>query len=140
VLAGPNAECRLWADILGPRQGAEVLATYTADHAGKAAITSHPFGKGKAIYIGSHLEPSDLGRVVVTLLAANGIRPSVSIPSGVEITVRHDGSERWTYLLNHTAKAVDVPLKSMYRDVLSGKSISGSLNLEPYGVKLLAGS
>ena len=140
VLAGPAAECRLWADILSPREGTEVLATYTVDHAGKAAITSHSFGKGKAIYIGSHLEPADLGRVLVTLLAANGIRPSVSVPSGVETTVRHDGSQRWTYLLNHTSKALDIPLKNTYRDLLSGKSVSRSVSLEPYGVRVLADS
>jgi len=140
MLAGPSAECRLWADILSPREGAQVLATYTAGYAGKAAITSHSFGKGKAIYIGSHLEPSDLGRVLVTLLTANGITQSLSIPSGVEITVRHDGSQRWTYLLNHSSKVVDMPLNNTYRDMLSGKSVSGSVSLEPYGVKLLADS
>jgi beta-galactosidase len=140
VLAGPNAECRLWADILSPREGTEVLATYTVDYAGKAAITSHSLGKGKAIYLGSHLEPSVLGRVLVTLLTANGITQSLSIPSGVEITVRHDGSQRWTYLLNHTSKTVDMPLKNTYRDILSGKSVSGSVSLEPYGVKLLTDS
>jgi beta-galactosidase len=140
ALAGPNAECRQWADILSPREGTEVLATYTVDHAGKAAITSHSFGKGKATYIGSHLEPSDLGRVLVTLLTPNGVTQSLSVPSGVEITVRHDGPQRWTYLLNHTSKAVDIPLKSTYRDVLSGTPVSGSVSLEPYGVKLLADS
>jgi beta-galactosidase len=138
VLAGPNAECRLWADILSPRQGTDVFATYTVDHAGKAAITSHSFGKGRAIYIGSHLDPATLGRVLVTLLAANGIKPSVSVPSGVETTVRRDGSQRWTYLLNHTSKVVDVPLSDTYTDLLSGKSVSSSVSLEPYGVKVLA--
>jgi beta-galactosidase len=138
LLAGHQAECRIWADILEPRQGTEVLARYTVGHAGKAAITSHSFGKGKAIYIGSHLEPSELGRVLFTLLAANGIRQSLGVPTGVEMTVRHDGSQRWTYLLNHTSKAVDIPLKDSYRDLLLGKSVSSSVSLEPYGVKVLA--
>jgi beta-galactosidase GanA len=56
------------------------------------------------------------------------------------MTVRHDGSQRWTYLLNHTSKAVDVPLKNTYRDLLSSKAVSSSVRLEPYGVKVLADS
>jgi beta-galactosidase GanA len=56
------------------------------------------------------------------------------------MTVRHDGSQRWTYLLNHTSKAVDIPLKDNYRDLLSGKSVSSSMSLEPYGVRVLAAS
>jgi beta-galactosidase GanA len=46
-LAGVDADCQVWADILNPG-GAEVLATYTAgSYVGKAAITSRVFGKGK---------------------------------------------------------------------------------------------
>jgi beta-galactosidase GanA len=56
------------------------------------------------------------------------------------MTVRRDGSQRWTYLLNHTSKAVDIPLKESYLDLLSGKSSSSSVSLEPYGVRVLAAS
>src|SRR5437764_5190803 len=44
-LAGPQGQCRLWADLLVP-QSATVLAKYTGPYEG-AAITVNPFGKGK---------------------------------------------------------------------------------------------
>src|SRR5215467_3068756 len=101
VLSGADAECRVWADILGPGQ-AEVLATYTVGaYAGKAAITSHRFGKGKAVYVGPHLEPAELGRVLLTLTAASGVKGPFQTPMGVEVTRRSTGKRTVTFLLNH---------------------------------------
>jgi beta-galactosidase len=136
ALAGPDAECHIWADILEPKK-AEVLATYTGDHAGKGAITVNSFGKGKAIYLGAHLEPGDLARVLLTLMAMNGIRRSVDAPQGIEVARRRAGSTSWTYLLNHTPKALSVPIHGNYLDALDRSAVSGTVNLEAYGVRVL---
>ena len=91
LLAGPNAECHIWADILEPRQ-AEVLATYTGgNYEGKAAITSNKLGKGKAIYVGPRLEPRDLGRVLLALLPASGISSPISAPQSKSYFDSADG-------------------------------------------------
>jgi beta-galactosidase len=135
-LAGANADCNLWADILDPKQ-AEVLATYTGDYAGKAAITSNNFGKGKAIYIGAHLEPADLARVLLTLLAMHGIKMQAQLPQGVEITRRSAGGKSWTYLLNHNATPQTVQLPGTFKDALDQSSIAGPVMLPAYGVRVL---
>jgi beta-galactosidase len=137
TLAGPNADCHVWADILEPKQ-ADVLASYTeGSYAGKAAITSHTFGKGKAIYVGAHLEPADLARVLLTLIAGNGVKSSLDAPQGVEVTIRGAGKTRWIYLLNHSAAAQTVKMEGSYKDVISGAAYSGSASLEAYGVRVL---
>ena len=137
MLVGPDAECKVWADILDPRQS-EVLATYTdGAAAGKAAITSHSFGKGKAIYVGAHLEPADLARVLLTLVAANGIQSPVKAPRGVEVTSRRSGRGTLTYLLNHTAAAQTVQITGSYKDVLTASTFTGTVSLDPYGVRIL---
>jgi beta-galactosidase len=42
-----------WADILEPRAGTEVLATYADQfYRGSAAATEHKLGKGRVVYIG----------------------------------------------------------------------------------------
>ena len=133
--ANKEAECRLWADILNPGQ-AEVLATYTKGaYAGKAAITSHAFGKGKAIYVGAHLEPADLAKVLLTFIAASGVRSRVRVPAGVEVTTRHSPQGTITYLLNHTAAAQSVAMRG--KDLLSAETSSGIVQLEAYGVRIL---
>ncbi len=137
MLAGTNAECHVWADILEPKQ-AEVLASYTEGmYAGKAAITSHSFGKGKAIYIGAHLEPADLARVLLTLTAANGVRSGIEASQGVEVTTRRTSGAKWIYLMNHTPKEQTVKITGKFKDVISGTVYSDSVSLDAYGVRVL---
>lgn len=136
MLAGPDAACQIWADILSP-QNAEVLATYTGDYAGKAAITVHSFGKGKAIYLGPHLEGADLARVLLTLIGGSGVSCSMQAPAGVDVTRRGSGRQSWIYLLNHTADPQSVPINGTFRDGLSQTSITTPIRLEPYGVRVI---
>ena len=137
MLAGSEAECKMWSDILDPKQ-AEVLATYTTgQYAGKAAITSHGFGKGKAIYVGSHLEPADLARVLLTIAGAAGVKGAIEAPRGVEATMRRSSKGTLTYLLNHTATAQTVKVPGSTKDVLSGATFSGAVEMAAYGVRVL---
>ena len=137
LLAGSDAECKVWADILDPK-GADVLATYTTGAAaGKAAITSHTFGKGKAIYVGAHLEPTDLARVMLELIATNGVQISIKAPRGVEVTTRKSDRGTLTYVLNHTPSPQTVEVSGSMKDIITGSSHSGSVALDPYGVRVL---
>jgi len=138
MLTGPDADCQYWADVL-KTEGAEVLATYTkGDHAGQAAITSNTFGKGKAIYVGSRLEPPAIGRVLSILAAAAGIRPAVEAPVGVEVAMRHYGPTDTTFVLNHTSKPQTVTLEKSYKELVAGFRLSGAITVEPYGVRVLS--
>ena len=139
VLAGGDAECHLWADILDPKsKDAGVLATYTeGQYAGKAAIASHRYGKGRAIYIGPHLEGADLARVLLTMIASSGVTQSIQAPPGIEVASRRTDRQTWTYLLNHTAKPQSVQVDGRYQDAVDHSAISGSINMEPYGVRIL---
>jgi len=138
MLTGPDADCQYWADVL-KTEGAEVLATYTkGDHTGQAAITSNTFGKGKAIYVGSRLEPPAIGRVLNILAATAGIRPAVEAPVGVEVAMRHYGQTDVTFVLNHTPKPQTVTLGKSYKELLAGFRLSGAITVEPYGVRVLS--
>lgn len=136
-LAGSDAECKVWADILDPK-GSDVFATYTTGAAaGKAAITSHTFGKGKAIYVGAHLEPTDFARVMLELIATNGVQSSIKAPRGVEVTTRKSDRGTLTYVLNHTSSPQTVEVSGSMKDIITGSSHSGSVALDPYGVRVL---
>jgi beta-galactosidase len=137
-LGGHEVQCHVWADILDPGQ-AEVLATYTGgSYSGKAAITSHAFGKGKAIYIGADLEPADLARVLLTQMATAGVKGTLQAPAGVEVTRRQSTQgTSVTFVLNHTNKPQSVQVAGTSKDLLTGSTHSGSVSLEPYGVSVL---
>ena len=139
-LAGAKADCTVWADILKP-SSAETLATYAdGQYAGHAAITSNAVGKGRAVYVGCHLEPADLARVLLTLLASAGLQPKHQVPPGVEITTRQAGQQNWTFVLNHTDAHQSVSLNGTWRDVHGGAATSGPIDMPPYGVRVLTNS
>jgi beta-galactosidase len=139
-LAGANAKCSIWADILKPDPGTQVLATYLdRQYKGRAAITSHHYGKGRAIYLGAGLDPEDMGRVLASLLATAGVQPRIQAAQGVEVTSRSNGAQRWTYILNYTPTSQSVQLDRAYHSHPDGASVSGTLSLPPYGVRVLLG-
>lgn len=138
LLAGPEGSCALWADLLQPTSNlAEVMATYEGAYAGEAAITMNAFGKGKAVYIGADLDPMSLGRVLVTLLAANGVKSDFGVPRGVELTRRKSGKQEWMFVLNHTGVAQEVKLPGKFKNALSGATHEDALHLEPYDAQVL---
>jgi beta-galactosidase len=140
ILSGPDAEIGIWMDVLQPA-GAEVLATYSSgNYAGRAAITMNSFGKGKAMYIGGDLNAESLARVLPTLAAQSGIKPSLEVPSGVEMTVRASGERQWIFLLNHTAALQTINIPKPFTDLLTGEAHNGNLGLSAYGVRVLQAS
>ena len=137
ALAGPDATCGLWADILQP-SGADVLGTYTAGaHAGRPAVTANKFGKGKAVYIGGDLDVPSLSRVLQSLAKSAGVQRPMEVPHGVELTVRTAGSKQCIFLLNHTAETQTIRLAKSVTEVLSQKTLNEKISLEAYGVRIL---
>jgi beta-galactosidase len=133
---GPDATTELWADLLNP-EAASVLARYTGEYDGEAAITVNHFGKGKAIYIGADLDPVSLARVLRTCLAASGSNSAFSAPGGVEVTRRRAGEREWFFVLNHSSKAQRVTLPRKFKSVLTENVFDGSLELKAYEVVVL---
>ncbi|HUL35807.1 MAG TPA: beta-galactosidase [Candidatus Eisenbacteria bacterium] len=140
LLAGPDAECQIWADVLKPAS-AEVLATYTmGDYAGQAAMTSNVFGKGRAFYLGARTDSATLGRLLNTIAASAGIKPELTTPPGVEVATRRVGQSAVIFVLNHTSEPQTVALPGTSKDLLSGATLSTSITLERYGVRVLQAS
>jgi len=135
-LPGPDGTTQLWADLLKP-ETASVLARYTGDYEGEAAITVNHFGKGKAVYIGADLDAMSLARVLRTCLAMSGSNSSFGAPVGVEITRRRAGEHEWVFVLNHSDKPQKVTLPGKLKSVLAGVALDGSLELKAYEVAVL---
>ena len=133
--------CRLLCDRVHA-EGADVLATYGSDfYAGEPAVTVNRFGAGRAYYLATALDADALSAFMQKLCDELGIMPSLpGVPPGVEVMPRICPSgETLTYLLNHNAQAVSVPLpEGEHNDLLTGQTLSGQAALEAYGVAILA--
>lgn len=78
-----------WADILSPRPGTEVLATYTNHYyAGKAAATTRRLGKGTVTMIGVSTDDGTLERQLVRSVYQRAGVPIENLPEGVFLNWR----------------------------------------------------
>jgi len=119
-----------------------VLATYGADfYAGEPAVTVNQFGQGRAYYLATALDADALSGFLGKLCADKKIAPPLlNAPVGLEVIPRvsADG-ETLLYVLNHNACSVSVPLaEAAHTDLLTGRALSGEVELEGYGVLILA--
>ena len=139
-LSGPYP-CRLLCDRIHP-EGAQVLATYGADfYAGEPAVTVNQFGQGRAYYLATALDADALAGFLGKLCADKGITPPVvGAPAGLEVVPRvsPDG-ETLLYVLNHNPYPIAVILpEGGHMDLLTGRALSGEIELEAHGVLILA--
>ena len=134
---GRDYPIQLMADIIDPA-GAAVAGTYGSDYyAGRAAITANSVGKGQVWYVGTVGDERFYDDFVGALLGKLGVDRVGPPPHGVEIVRRWRGSKPLTFVMNHNAIEALMPLGAECEDLLSGRRVSGQIELEPYGVMIL---
>jgi len=137
LLGGGTYTAHTWADVLEPR-GATVLAHYGADYyAGRAAVTLHPLGRGQAVYVGTIPDDHFLERLLGWLCEERGITAQLTVPQGVEVTVRESEDARFLFLLNGTTEGQRVNVGDGGRDLISGETVSGEVTLDALGVLIV---
>lgn len=129
--------CKTWCDLVH-LEGATALATYGDDfYAGRPAITEHAFGKGRALYVATHLERRLQDILTKSLLNDLSITAPLSVPVGVEVTRREDDGRSYLIVLNHNTYEAHIALPSPLHDLLSGETVQDDLVLPVRGVALL---
>jgi len=127
----------LWCDVLAPST-ARTLARYDGEfYAGRAAITVNPFGRGRAVYVGTLGDEGLHEQVIGWLLQDMALAPPLCTPEGVEAVERWQGDQRLLFVLNHSEEPQSVDLAQPMTDELSGQVFSGQAALEPKGVLIL---
>ncbi|WP_236243750.1 beta-galactosidase [Streptomyces sp. CC228A] len=125
----------LWSEELEAAGDAEVAAAYRGGELdGLPAVLR----RGRAWYVSTLPEPAALRALLARAAGEAGVRPVLEgLPELVE-AVRRGGL---LFVLNHGRKPVRVPLPAagggVYRDVLTGAAVAGSVELERYGAVVL---
>jgi beta-galactosidase len=129
----------IWCDVINP-ENAQVLATYADEYyKGKAAVTVNQFGKGLVYYVGCDLEPAAMKELVKTIAERAAVKPVfTNLPEGVEAVLKEKAGKQYIMVMNHNSSEAALKLPSSYQELISGKSVQGQLELEPYGVAVLA--
>ena len=119
----------------------ETLAVYETDfYAGKPVLTKNQFGKGVAYHVSASADTDFFHALYAKLAAACDLTYAIrtAVPDGVSLTWRQSDTEKLIFVRNFGDSAAAVQLDQPYENVLTGETVSGSLNIEKYGFAVLA--
>lgn len=132
------AECRMLCSIVH-LEGAQVKASYGAGkfYEKTPVVTTHQFGRGQAVYVGSMLVESALDHLV-TEWAEMFALEKYDTPKDIEITTRYQENQAYVFVINHTPEVVKVALPfEETLDLLTNEVVLKEIELKPFGVKIL---
>ncbi len=122
--------------------GAKELAVYADGYyKDMAAVTTHPYGNGHAIYqacrdTGS-LKDAILGKVISDLHIPSAVKWKGALPHGVSAHSRTDGETTYIFVENYMdTPAPTIPLHETMTDLLTGEE-THCVTLPPYGFAIL---
>lgn len=123
---------------------AQVLGRYDSDfYKGMPAVTVNPFGKGEAYYIAFCDDGAYSSDFVSDLIAKLKLTKALDakLPEGVTAHTREGDGQKFIFVENYNGKPVNVELGDKeYIDILGDGTVTESLDLDAYGVRVLAES
>ncbi|HMR48671.1 MAG TPA: beta-galactosidase [Arachnia sp.] len=85
--------------------GASVLGAFED---GTAAVTRHHFGSGFGWYVATLPDAAGLQAILAAVYADAGVAPA-DVPPRVEVVTRHGDDADYTFVINHSSQAVELP-------------------------------
>lgn len=121
-------------------ESAKVLATYGEDfYSGRPALTVNTFGSGAAYYVAARTDARFLvdfyGKLITSMQLPKAL--DSELPEGVTAQLRTDGTRRFVFVLNFSAKERVIPVKEPFRDVVSDLPVQEQMVLPGYGSMVL---
>jgi beta-galactosidase len=131
---GTEFEAAIFSDILEPIGNAKILGTYKNNYyAGKAALICNEVGKGKVYYFGGTFNREAALVFLKKLGLSEPYASIITVPESCEIAVRKKDNTCFYFVLNYDKKPASIVLKKEMKDLYSGKAVSGTVELPPYG-------
>ncbi|WP_369227029.1 beta-galactosidase [Streptomyces sp. R39] len=122
-----------WTELVRVHD-ADVIARYHGGHlSGHPAITSRALGNGgRALYVSAGLDSDALLDMARSLVRPTGL---ADVPSGVEVLVRRNDEEAFTFFVNHTDHAATVTARG--REMLTDEPVGGELHIPAGEVRVV---
>jgi beta-galactosidase len=123
----------VWQDAID-LLGADPLLSYGDGHlVGRAAATSHPYGRGEAFYLGTLPDRATLRGLVERACRRAGVAFLTDVPPGVEAVRRGD----YLFVISHLDHPVDLDVGGKSLDLLTADIVGPSVALGPRDVLVL---
>lgn len=135
---GQELKADKYYQVFAPSDGS--LASITEGHselAGKSVITEKQYGKGLIIVLGTFPSESDVRKLYSYALKKAGLDPSRTPDGGVMVTRREGTEQKGLILAEYANKKSRYILDGEATDILTGRTLSGEIALEPYQVMIL---
>ena len=139
---GGTSSASYWTEHLHA-ESADVLATYSSGRlAGTPAVTLNSFGRGTALYLSARIDDGFLNQILADQLSTAGVEPELKTPTGVQVRRRTGTAAEGTagsflLVLNHNDAPSMVDVLDGGTDRLSGRAVSGLVELPANGVLIL---
>lgn len=128
-----------WSEWIEVDDDVEVRGTYASGELdGLPAVTRRAAGEGSAWYVSAMFEPDGLLTVFRDVLRATGLPARERTDVDVEVVTRSDDTTDYTFYLNHGRRPVAFEIPSPATDLLTGIGHADRLELDRYGVAVLA--
>lgn len=119
-------------------RGAEALATYTDyPFEGQAAVTRMPLGRGCLVLLGTQLQEEDLCKLIQDCCESAGVRAVAAASENLVVAPRSGPAGTGAVIVEIENKPGHIKLSGPAVDLLTGKELSGSIGVAPYGVLVL---
>jgi beta-galactosidase len=139
---GPAVVAEAFNDVLQiEATSAEVLAEYSGGYyVGAPALVRNSVGEGSAYYYGAVFNQDAASALIGRLGLVSPVGAWLELPQPVELCIRThpESGEQLIFLLNYSAVAQTITLHKETADALSGAQLSGTILLEPFGVRILS--
>ncbi len=125
-----------WYDIYGAE---DAMATVTAGHSalvGKAVAVCRPVGKGTVILLGTLPSREDMDRIIAQARELAGIAPT-RLCGHIMAAPRRGTTRSGLILVEYAGEPASYTLDHPMEDVLAGGTVQGTLELEPFAVRVL---
>ena len=133
-------KAKIFCDLIHS-EGAEVLATYKTDfYKGMPALTCNKFGQGEAYYIAFRNNDEFLTDFYRSVAKKIQLQRAIELdlPTGINTQVRRAENNEFVFFMNFTAEDKTIDIKDFNLiDMENNDKIEATLELEPYGVRIV---
>lgn len=129
-----TADDAIWSELLGG--ASEAIGTYQEDYkTGNKVISSYPYGKGRAVYIGTDLPAEVCQALLEDILQETGVKQTkMEREDGVEVVTRRGEIQDYIFLFNFTARETRVTLPDGWKDYMTGRDLGKSCEIPRNGI------